>query len=193
MKKDPYRGTDFSLSHRIHRLYGDKPYRDFKGSHNITAAKKYYLRMLQSTRLAIEGTLITDPLHLKQLIELIERNEELVRKSKSIDELDQKMIALQAEIIFLLLGLVPNRWQQTNVPNRPAHWQLNDHRQIQYVQTTGQKKNLIFAALQTTYKDRFPDWADFRSEVYWKECNDEPQKLVEWLKRNHPDIYLELF
>jgi hypothetical protein len=52
-----------------------------------------------------------------------------------------------------------------------------------------QKKNLIFAVVQTTYKDRFPNWTNFRLEVYWKQCNDEPQKLVEWLKHNHPDIY----
>ena len=145
-------------------------------------------------RLAIEETLtITDRLHRQQILELIEQKEQLIRTHKSFNELDQTMIASLIEIVFLLIGLAPNRWRKENVANIKGNWKLNDYRQIQYVQTPEQKERVIFAAIQSKCQDQFPSWSDFVMDIYWKECDSDPEKLIVWFKQNHPDMYMELF
>lgn len=194
MKESKCRQTSIALSHIVHRLYGDKPYRMIKHWHNVSEARKYYLRIMRSMRLTIEENLtITDRMHRQQLLELIEREEKFIRTSKSFNELDQQMVAFLIEMFFLLVGLSPNRWRKENVANIKANWKLNDYRQIQYVQTPEQKERVILGAIQTRYPEIRENWSDFVLDIYWKECNYEPEKLIEWFKQNHPDMYMELF
>ena len=96
-------------------------------------------------------------------------------------------------MIFLLIGQLPNRWKSKKVINRKGNWKLDSYRQIQYIQSSEQKKNLIFKAIQNKYKERFKDWNDFVVNVYWKKCNSNPDELINWLKEEHIDIYCDLF
>ena len=88
---------------------------------------------------------------------------------------------------------MPARSTVDKIINKSNLWQLNHYRQIQYIQTPEQKVNLILKIVQNKYYERFGSWSKFRVNIYVKECNKNPHKLIEWLKINHNDIYLEIF
>lgn len=194
MMDDKYRKTEISLSFLIHQLYGEQDYRRIKSYNSPSSAKKYYLKIIMSIRFAVQETItVTDRNHKTELLQTIERYEGYLKKTKSFEELDQLMITFQTELILLLIGLVPNRWRVKRVINKRDLWKLDSYRQIHYTQTIEQKKNLIFKAVQGKYQERFGDWGDFVTKIYWGQCNSKPESLIDWLKLNHVDIYLDLF
>jgi hypothetical protein len=192
--KDNYRKTDMSFSFLIHNLYGDKDYRLIHTTHDFTDARKYFLKIIKSINIAIEETItITDNSHKQELLNTINKYEKSIKSSESFDSLDQQMISFQSELIFLLIGLMPHRWQQQKVINNRSSWKLDDYRQIQYIQNTNHKKNLIFSAVQGKHKEKFGSWNDFLANVYYKQCHNNPDELILWFKKNYPDIYYDLF
>lgn len=192
--KDNYRKTDTSFSFLIHNLYGDKDYRLIHTTHDFTDAKKCFLKIIKSIKFAIEETItITDDYHKQELLNTVNKSEELIKSSKSFDSLDQQMISFQSELIFLLIGSMPHRWQQQKVINKRRLWKLDDYRQIQYTQNINQKEKLIFRAVQGKYKDKFGSWDEFLYNIYYKQCHHNPHELISWLKKNHPDIYYDIF
>ena len=192
--KDDLRKTDSSLSFLIHNLYGDRDYRSVHTSHSLADARRYFSKIIKSIRFAIEETItVTDNYHKQQLENTISRSEDSIKSSASFDSLDQQMVSFQSELIFLLIGLMPRRWQQQKVINKRSSWKLDDHRQIQYTQSTNQKKHLIFGAVQGKYRDRFGSWNAFLDDTYYGQCHSSPDELVSWFKKNHPDIYCDLF
>ncbi len=192
--KDDYRQTDMSFSSLIHYLYGDKDYRSVHNSHDLTDAKKYFSKIMKSIKLAIEETIqITDNHRKQELLNTIFEFEKSIKCSKSFENLDQKMIAFQSELIFLLIGLMPRRWQEQKVINKRSLWKLDSYRQIQYSQNANQKKNAIFNAVQGKYKDKFGSWSDFLCNIYDKQCHNDPDELILWFRENHPDVYSDIF
>lgn len=192
--KDNYRETDMSFSHLIHNLYGDKDYRLIHTTHNFRDAKKYFLKITKSIKFAIEETItIADNYHKQELLNTITESEKLIKLSESFDSLDQQMVSFQSELIFLLIGLMPHRWQRQKVINNRSSWKLDDYRQIQYTQNIDQKEKLIFNAVQGKYKDKFGSWNEFLDNIYYKQCHHDPDELILWFRKNHADIYSELF
>jgi len=192
--KDNNRKTEMSFSYLIACLYGEsKGLREIKKYHNLADAKKYFLKIIKGIRYAIEETItVTDEYHKKELLNTITRSEESIVSSESFNSLDQEMISFQSELIFLLIGAMP-RWQLKKVMNRRSYWKLNGYRQIQYIQNSNHKKNIIFSAVQGKYKERFDSWSDFLSDVYYLQCHHDPDELILWFKKNHTDIYSDLF
>jgi len=194
MIKNNYRKTDYYFSTLIENLYGTKDYKKIKSYNNIVSAKKYFLKIVKSIKFAIEETLtLTDRVHKEELLRTILETESTVKNAKSFDELDQQMIAKQSELIFLLIGFFPRRLGSDKIINKRNQWKLDLYRQIQYTQTIDQKKNLIFKAVQGKYQSRFGNWGDFVTKVYSRQCKSRPETLIQWIKENHPDIYLDLF
>lgn len=192
--KNNYRKTDMSFSFLIHNLYGGKDYRLIHTSHDFTDAKNFFSKIIKSIKFAVEETItIIDNHHKQELLNTINEFERRIKSSKSFDILDQQMIAFQSELIFLLIGLMPRRWQQEKVINNRNAWKLDDHRQIQYTQNTNQKINCIFGAVQGKYKDKFGSWNEFLHNIYYEKCHHDPDELILWFKKNHPDIYSDLF
>jgi hypothetical protein len=191
--QDSGRETLMDFSFLIQRLYGDYDYSMVKTYLSLSKFKKYYLKILKSIKFSIEETItLTDKNHKEELQQTILYYETSINNAEKFDELDQLMITFQSKFIFLLIGLLPNRWESRKIINRRDYWKLNSFRQIQYVQNADQKKNVIFNAIQGKYKSRFGEWSDLLS-FYSKECNNEPERLIEWIKKYHPDIYLDLF
>jgi len=191
---DNFRKTDLSLSFLIQNLYGYEDYQLIHDAHSFSDAKKYFLKIIKSIKFTIEETItITDNYHKQELVNTINKFENSIKSSVSFDILDQKMVSFQSELIFLLIGLMPHRWQQQKVINNRSSWKLDDYRQIQYTQNINQKINLIFSAVQGKYKNRFGSWDEFLGNIYYKQCHNNPDELILWFKKNHPDIYCDLF
>ena len=168
--KNNDRKTEMSFSYLIACLYGEsKGLREITKYHNLADAKKYFLKIIKGIRFAIEETItVTDNHHKQELLDTINSSEKSIKLSKDFDGLDQKMISFQSELIFLLIGDMP-RWSQRKVLNRRSSWQLNESRQIQYIQNSNHKKNIIFGAVQSKCGDKYGLWGDFLySELYFK-------------------------
>ena len=192
--KDNYRRTEMSFSHLIHNLYGGKDYRLIHTNHYFNDAKRYFLKIIESISYAIEETIkITDNHHKQELLNTIGSAEKSIKSSKSFDSLDQHMISFQSELIFLLIGSMPHRWQQEKVINYRRIWKLDGCRQIQYVQNSNHKRNIIFGAIQGKYKEKFGSWGKFLYNIYFLQCHNDPDELILWFKENHPEIYYDLF
>jgi hypothetical protein len=187
-----YRKSNLSMSFLLMKLYGQKSYSEVKDYQDILLVKKYYLKLIKSFKHAILETLeIADKNQIQSLLNILKNRESILLVCKTFSDIDQVFISMQTELIFQLLGQIPNRSQTKNVLNRKENWKLNGLRQIQYVQNIRHKEVLIFKIIQEKYMDRFGDWSDFVM-LYWKECNDNPEKLIEYLKIKHPDIYQEI-
>lgn len=189
------RMTELSFSHLIHNLYGSKDYRLIHIHHDFDDAKKYFLKIIKSITYAIEETInITDNHHKQELLDTINGAEKSIKSSKDFNSLDQQMISLQSELLFLLIGCMPHRWQEEKVINYRKIWKLDGCRQIQYVQNSNQKSNVILCAVQDEkYKDTFGSWSDFLYDIYFLQCHNDPDKLIVWFKENHPQIYYDIF
>ena len=191
---EKYRKTEISFSFLIHQLYGGQDYRIIKSYNDPLSAKKYYLKIIKSIRFSIEETIsITDNNHKEELLQTIDRFKTRIKSARTFEQLDQLMITFQSEIIFLLIGFLPNRRRTNKVINSRGNWKLDSYRQIQYIQTNEQKKNLIFKVVQGKYKERFGEWGTFVTKIYSRQCDNKPDKLIEWLRKHHSDIYVDLF
>jgi hypothetical protein len=174
------------------QLYGQKSYGEIKSFQRIPLAKKYYLKLIKSMYFAITETIeIVDKDQLNRLINILKNGENEIKLRKNFYDIDQSFITTQTKLILQLLGVVPKRSSERNVLNRKENWKLNGLRQIQYVQNLRNKELIIFKIIQEKFMKRFGDWTDFVC-LYHEKLENDPHKLVEYLKVEHPDIYNEI-
>ena len=191
-KESKFRRTEMSLSFLMQKLYGQKSYRELKDYNNVAKAKKYYLKLIKSFSHAISETIeISDKTQIKNLNNILINGEKQINLCEKFSELDQIFITIETKLVFQLLGMIPNHSREETVLNRKENWKLNSIRQIQYVQSSKQKEMMIFKLIQDVFINRFGDLVNFVS-IYKEECNNDLDKLINYLKQNHPDIYEEI-
>jgi len=191
-KEENYRKTSIAISLLIQRLYGQKDYSLIKNCHDITDAKKYYKKILKSLIISIQQTItISDNRQINELIELLEYGINQIKSCKSFEDIDQRMITTLGQLSFQLIGDCPDRWSHENVNNRKEYWELNGQRQIQYIQTPEHKVNSIKDIVYRKYKERFGSWIEFL-DFLSHDLKNDPEKIIDFIKDNHPDIYEEI-
>lgn len=192
MRETKYRKTEISFSFLLLQLFGQKSYSEIKGYQNITLIKKYYIKLINSFKHAINETInITDKNQITSLFNILNNGEKKIKSCDNFNDIDQAFITIQTKMILQLLGQIPNHSREKNIINKKENWKLNSLRQIQYVQNTKHKELMVFKLIQEKYIDRFGDWSDFVF-LYYSECNNEYDKLIKLLKDKHPDIYMEI-
>lgn len=175
------------------QLYGQDDYSRIRKLQTPAKARKYYLKILDTFKLSINETItIADKIQFESLNKIIDKGKDRIKSENDFDFIDNIFLEVQTKLIFQLIGMEPNRFKLKNVPLRKDLWELNSHRQIQYVQTNKQKKQLICSLLQDKYADRFPDFINFIDKIYYDECKQDLGKWIKWFQINHPDIYNEL-
>ncbi len=181
-----------SFSFLMHQLYGQRSYSELKDNHDFAKTKKYYLKLIKSFNHAIFETIeIADKSQLKSLTNILRNGEKEINLCKTFSEIDQIFISIETKLIFQLLGQIPNRSRDKTVLNRKENWVLNNFRQIQYVQNSKNKELMIFKLIQDRFIDKFGDWSDFVF-LYYEKCGDNVDRLMDYLRLNHPDIYAEI-
>jgi hypothetical protein len=171
-------------------IYGSSTYNGFKNSHSPEIAKEYFLKLLKSFGFAIKETIkIVDKEQLSSLNLIIKQGEVKIKKSKSFNDIDQIFIATQTKLIFQLIGHFPKTPNGERRINRKGVWELNGHRQIQYVQNLRNKELAIFGIIQDY--NLFGDWGNFVS-FYNSELGNDVEKLIEYMILNYPEKYKRL-
>lgn len=195
-KKDikTYRKTDLHLLFVIEKLYGRKDYKRLKTNHNLTIARNAYLKIVKSIKFAINETILTiDNTHRKKLDHILGGITSDLKESINLDELDQRMISFQTELVFTLIGFCPDRIDAKRIINNKEIWKLDNYRQIVYIQNDEQKKNIIFKAVQGKYASKFGKWNDFVNTIFQIKCRNSASELVKYIKSEYPEIYMDLF
>jgi len=148
-------------------------------------------RIVKKLHRAIKLNLITDKSHLKQISFSIEKLE-LAMKDEDFEPL---YIVGLLELIFLLLGDMPNNWQKKSVsPDRC--YQLNKRRSLHYLQGVKQMVYVIFKAhtedQETSNKLPFHTLtSEFRKQNKAKDIYT--QEFIHWYSENYPISYSKLF
>ena len=193
MENRRVRKTNLIFSHLVQQLYGQNDYYRIRKQQTLSTVRSYYTKILDTFQISINETiLVADKNQMESLNSIIDEGKSRLKTAQTFDFLDNIFLEIQTKLIFQLIGLVPDRWSQKNIANRKEYWRLNSLRQIQYVQNFKQKERLIFSLLQSKYSVRFPVFMDFVGKIYWDECNHDLEKLMNWFKSKHPDIYYEI-
>ncbi len=187
------RKTPFSFKFLIHQLFGLKDKNRIGKEITVSETKRYYLKILDATQLAINETItIADKNQKEELNQLVINGRESIKNLKSFVDIDHQFIEIQTNIVFQLIGISPHRFFVKNVPVNKKHWILSDHRQIQYVQDEKQKGMLLNSLMQSKYSYLFKDTNEYLNFLM-QECIGDYGVLRDWLKKNHPEVYCEIF
>ena len=195
MDKIKFTELNLDLRFYIRALYGVNDYTKIKKGVSITSLKNAYLKITKSIRHAINETIVsTDSHHKKGLLADLDTYEIKIKQSKSFNHVNQYMIIILSKTVFGVLGGTADSSRSgIKFTNKQRYWRLNFCRQIIYLQSIEQKKNLLFEVIQTKYLTRFGSVNDFICKIYIEQCKNDPEIFLNWIKKNHSDIYLETF
>lgn len=194
MNDEKIRKTNHNYSSLIQNLFGDKLYREVKDWQSPNELKKYLLKILKAYEKSIKSSIdFADLDHKNTMFNLLEFYENQIKLSKTFGDLDQTFISLQSELIFLLIGKMPNNWREKEVRMISSNWNLNEERKIIYIQNNEQKKNVIFEKLNRgLFAEKLPEYSEMR-KIYLLDFNKNENDFMNWFKSEFPMIYLELF
>ena len=190
-KKDDQILVPLGFELMLRGLFGDLSYPTFSGHKSFISWKKAILRlakaMLRTAKLNVES----DSYHEDSISSHFDQGIASLKASKTINEVNIAFIQLLASVNFELLGNFPRNFREANTSHF-VHWTLDDHRKLQYSQSNQQKINVIFSLLKDDrYKNRLPkrdDLLDVRASF-----GADKRGFLDWFKKEHPDIYLEVF
>jgi hypothetical protein len=129
-----------SMKFILEQILGRPAWYRLKETCDIRKWRKETTRLLRAIDLSIKSTVqIADDQWREEISNLIQVGIKQVARAKYIDELLSDLAATLARIVFLQIGLIPAHYSNNTVPLSAAHWMLNCHRSVQYVQTDAQR------------------------------------------------------
>ena len=145
--------TDVSQHHAIEttfeQTFGNEVLLDLKECTSIAAWKKYTTKVLRAMRLAVEETTqVRDDAWFAEISEHIEHGLRITESAKSIDELLSGLSATLIRVVFLQIGMFPNRSEFPKVTLTRANWRLDKFRTVQYIQSRKQVEDLFWSKQQ---------------------------------------------
>lgn len=127
------------------QIFGNKAWLDLKECTSIATWRKYTIKLLCATRLAIEETTqVRDDDWFTEICEHIEYGLQIARSAKLIEELISGLSATLIRVVFLQIGMVPNRRRDRKVTLARDNWRLDAFRTVQYVQSNTQLERLFW-------------------------------------------------
>jgi hypothetical protein len=192
MKKDDIY-IPIELEHLMTFLFGKRSTHGLAGSHSIGTWKRNVQRITRAIRHAMYVNVDSgDLFHRKLLLGLCEQAGRDIGRAETKDEVNLLTIRYLVHLVFHLMGDMPDHWGR-RVVNRSRDWRLDDNRKLIYAQTAEQKTRLIWSLPETQeFKGIIPTklalWLKFR-----RDCGSDPNKFIEWFRREYQPVYLEVF
>lgn len=133
----------YPLKAAFEQILGRKAYLNVKETSSLAAWVKESQKLLRAVRLARASTVqVADNEWHAEFDAVVELGQSHIKNSKTISELFSHLSATFARLVFLQLGMLPQRAQIDTVPFQEKHWQLDSYRTVQYVQTDAQRVRL---------------------------------------------------
>ena len=192
-KYDKIIGPEFNML--LSELYGKQLH--YEIGIKFTAYQKNLLKIIGTIEKAVNENISgTDEYHKEILLNRIKDIKDIVKSTQKRKELfEQSIIALLIEIIFILIGELPNNIGRSLDGDKELtnthHWILNRYRNIFYTQNYFQKKNLIFYYYSLAVNSNSKIKKSYLIEKY-AECNHNDKLFINWFKKEHPSEYLSI-
>lgn len=181
-----------SFEYFLSRLFGKRAYHGFVGSKPPGRWKNHLLGMLRAIETAATVTVSsTDSLHKARIGSTCERCRESLRELKGKDEINARFIQFLTEMVFVLLGDLPDHWDAGKVTN-PKQWRLDDHRTVVYAQNDEQRAAVILSLHRTR---ETPVKAPSSDELAtrWRDFGHYAPRFVAWFRAAYPHVYHQVF
>lgn len=169
-------------------LYGTQ-YHGYVGEKSLSTWRKDMAKLIHTIRRAIQLNVSSDRHHHVTMDTTCDHAEQHIRRAKSIDDVSQETIQTLARLCFLLMGQMPNHFD-TKAPYRDEHWVLHAERSIGFVQTDGQKVNVILSLARDGHFGGREQATEFRLKLHEL---GTPTKFLEWFRSEHAADYSSLF
>src|SRR5947199_7277141 len=134
--------TDIDFEHFLSRLFGKRAYHGFVGEHSLSTWKKELTRIVRTVQRAIRLNVDTDDFHRDDMLETCERAIQNIKAANLPDEASTAMIKFSVAINFMLLGQLPDHWENDHV-SHTKYWKLDRYRKLIYIRTPEHKANLL--------------------------------------------------
>jgi len=131
----------YPLKATLEELLGHRVYLQLKETATLRDWKDAIQRLLRAIKIAIESTVeIADDDWFSAIDSMLELGKTKVADSRTATELFASLSATLARLVFLQIGFLPLRRQQTEtIPLTKEYWTLNSVRTVQYVQSNKQR------------------------------------------------------
>ena len=193
MKKSPetiYVGLGFEGLMRT--IYGASGHSSHAGHTEITSWKKPLLQVFRTLKTAIRKNINGDDRFKEQLMARCDCAISAIKNAAFKDEITSDALAFSFEIIFSLLGRLPDNWS-----SRRAHCSqvscLGNYRTLSYTRTALQKARQI---TDSAYKNRLKESdPSFETLIYKlrRDFHDDADHFLTWLREEHPDLYARFY
>jgi len=181
---------ELEYEHFLSSLFGSKSYHGYTDQQRFVTWRKDLVRVIKNLRRSIESTVNTDPHHMSTLLQTCDRAIESVGSAHTASVASNRAIQFLASTAFMLVGHMPNYFFEDQ-PTHRNYWILDGERQIGYTQSMSQKARVI-----RNREKCGASGMDSRMrplDAKYREFGCDPVRFVEWIKENHPNIYLEYF
>lgn len=183
---------ELSFEYLLSYLFGKTNFHSYTGLKSLTEWSNRLIEIInfieKSILYSIENI---DTFHKKQITSLCERIKEDIKKPKSFNQTNHNAILGLFKLIFELIGQSPDNWELSKVNNR-KHFELNEYRQLIYIQSDKQKYHYILKLSETFLKGKLPSYKEL-VKVFSLNCNKDFSKFIKWFKSNYSSQYLEIF
>ena len=131
----------YPLKAALEELLGHRVYLQLKETATLRDWKDAIQRLLRAIKIAIESTVeIADDDWFSAIDSMLELGKTKVADSRTATELFASLSATLARLVFLQIGFLPLRRQQTEtIPLTKEYWTLNSVRTVQYVLSDKQR------------------------------------------------------
>lgn len=169
-------------------LFGCKNYHGCVGEMSFAKWRDNLVRVVTNLRRAIVLTLHTDAQHLQMLEAECDQAIDRIKHAKSEQDASSAAIRYLARIAFMLVGEFPDNYDEAQ-PTRDKFWILNRERQIGYTQSMWQKAQYLRRLDRQGHLGA--DLKGRQFERKYHELEGNPRAFVQWVKDEHPDVYLK--
>jgi len=195
MKKNKYFDhlyeVDFSMTYLFWEIYGGDEFYPLRENATLRDYKTHFSKLIKTLEKAfIDTVLNTDNSHLFEINNLVIEQLEKIENSKKIDDLSNSLLIFYPRFCFLIIGKRINNTSQKTKDNRST-WEINQHRQILYLQNSDQQKNLILDLIKQNKIPEFKSYKEFDERFKSERNNDE--NFLDWFKRKYSQIYFRIF
>jgi hypothetical protein len=140
----------YAIKQAFEQTFGNKAWLELKECTVVGTWKKYTANLLRAIQLAIDETVrFRDDAWFREINGHIEHGLEISRAAKSLDELLSGLAATLISVVFLQVGMFPNRRSRGKVTLARNNWRLDKFRTVQYIQNKGQLEALFWSEQQT--------------------------------------------
>ena len=182
--------VDISVSSELSlcRLFGNPMRSIHDGKKKQRTWKKVIKKITAGLKKSIAINVNSDDFHKWRLDQHIEQ---LEYACKSKNNVDPEIIITLTNIIFDLLGGIPDYSGRTSL-NKKTDFTLNEFRSLNYVQTPYQK---VCTILEASKYPPFSDHHEYEAlfQEYITNFNDNPNGFLNWYKAEYPNNYIKLF